>query len=142
MKCERCGTELSNNAKFCTNCGNKIKRPEYTTPQSNTNVNAYNYSSVPVGSIEQNISDDKKDIGLNILCWFVPIVGIILYFINRKDKPIRSKSNLTVALVSIVLNFIFGILLTVGAIILFGNAAGYFETYPYDESLSIMAGII
>lgn len=74
-------------------------RPEY-------NVQPNNYVQAPP-------NEDKKSIGLNLLSWFVPLAGIILYFINRKEKPIRSKSNLKIAIVSIIVNTLIGVIATV-----------------------------
>lgn len=50
--------------------------------------------------------NDEKSIGLNVLSWFVPLVGIILYFVNKDEKPIQSKSVLHCAIASIIVNVI------------------------------------
>lgn len=76
------------------------------------------------------INDDKKSIGLNILSWFVPIAGIILYFVNRKEKPIRSKSNLRVAIISICV--MLGIALIVALVV--GKAS-----YEYDKTHPVLS---
>lgn len=44
MFCPKCGTELQQNAKFCTNCGNKLSddgaiQPQATSPSQSTTVN-------------------------------------------------------------------------------------------------------
>ncbi|MBE6343250.1 MAG: hypothetical protein E7065_07650 [Lentimicrobiaceae bacterium] len=53
--------------------------------------------------------NDEKSIGMNILSVLFPIVGYIVYFVWRKETPIRAKSILTSALIGSAI----GILLTV-----------------------------
>jgi len=72
-------------------------------------------------------NNDRISVWMNILCWFIPIVGIILYFKNREEKPIRSKSNLKVSIVSICVTL--GIALIVAFFV--GKASyEYNKTHP------------
>lgn len=64
----------------------KSGMPDYGKPNTNTST------------------EDKKSVGLNLLSWFVPLAGIILYFVNREEKPIQSKSNLKCAIISVIVN--------------------------------------
>ncbi len=72
----------------------KSGMPDYGKPNTNTST------------------EDKKSVGLNLLSWFVPLAGIILYFVNREEKPIQSKSNLKCAIISIIVNTVLIILWT------------------------------
>lgn len=125
MRCNNCGAILPEEAQFCSNCGNKILNPNI---QSQPVVN--DYSSNPYQSMQERNNqavqetqeippykddnapligtegNDEKSIGLNVLSWFVPLVGIILYFVNKDEKPIQSKSVLHCAIASIVVNVI------------------------------------
>ena len=125
MRCNNCGAILPEEAQFCSNCGNKILNPNI---QSQPVVNDYSsnpYQSMPernnqVVQETQEIppykdgnapligteGNDEKSIGLNVLSWFVPLVGIILYFVNKDEKPIQSKSVLHCAIASIIVNVI------------------------------------
>lgn len=125
MRCNNCGAILPEEAQFCSNCGNKILNPNIQ-PQSVVN----DYSSNPYQSMQERNNqvvqetqeippykdgnapligtegNDEKSIGLNVLSWFVPLVGIILYFVNKDEKPIQSKSVLHCAIASIIVNVI------------------------------------
>ena len=125
MRCNNCGAILPEEAQFCSNCGNKILNPNIQ-PQSVVN----DYSSNPYQSMQERNNqavqetqeippykdgnapligtegNDEKSIGLNVLSWFVPLVGIILYFVNKDEKPIQSKSVLHCAIASIIVNAI------------------------------------
>lgn len=125
MRCNNCGAILPEEAQFCSNCGNKILNPNI---QSQPVVN--DYSSNPYQSMQERNNqviqetqeippykdgnapligtegNDEKSIGLNVLSWFVPLVGIILYFVNKDEKPIQSKSVLHCAIASIIVNII------------------------------------
>lgn len=125
MRCNNCGAILPEEAQFCSNCGNKILNPNIQ-PQSVVNDYSSNpYQSMPernnqVVQETQEIppykdgnapligteGNDEKSIGLNVLSWFVPLVGIILYFVNKDEKPIQSKSVLHCAIASIIVNVI------------------------------------
>ena len=54
-------------------------------------------------------ADDKKSVGLNILSFFFPVIGLIIYLTTKKDKPIRAKSMGKCALAG----FIVGIVLSI-----------------------------
>lgn len=51
--------------------------------------------------------NDEKSIGLNILAVLFPIVGYIIYFVWRKETPIRAKSILTSALIGSAIGILF-----------------------------------
>ena len=53
--------------------------------------------------------DDKKSVGLNILSFFFPVIGLIIYLATKKDKPVRAKSMGKCALAG----FIVGIVLSI-----------------------------
>lgn len=132
MRCNNCGAILPEEAQFCSNCGNKILNPNI---QSQPVVNDYSsnpYQSMPERNNQviqetQEIppykdgdaplidakGNDEKSIGLNVLSWFVPLVGIILYFVNKDEKPIQSKSVLHCAIASIIVNVILVLILII-----------------------------
>ena len=57
-------------------------------------------------------ADDAESIWMNILSFFFPIVGIIIWFINRGNKPVLAKGVLKWALIGVVFSlvryFLFG----------------------------------
>lgn len=72
MYCENCGSEISKEAYICPKCGVKVKKEN---------------------------ENDKPNTGLNILSLLFPIVGIILYFVWKKETPKKAKSILTYGLI-------------------------------------------
>lgn len=86
MKCSNCGSDNAANTKFCTNCGTKLSGTEKT---ENVVVN----NSTP---------EEGSGIGWGFLGFFIPIVGIILFFVWKQDKPKSSKAAGIGALISII----------------------------------------
>ena len=121
MFCRRCGTELQDNV--CPACG----YPASETPSPS--------ASNPVAPATAN---DKKSVGLNILSFFIPLAGLILYLTQKDEKPIQAKSAGKSALGGFITGFVLTVILTVllvalgmyGFSVLQDEAAGSYET-PY-----------
>ena len=98
--CSKCGKEIHDDAVVCVNCG----------------------CSVANGLVE---ADDAPNTGFAVLGFFVPIVGLVLYLINKDKSPKKAKSAgkgaLAGVITSVVLSVLYGIIL--GAII---GAGGYY----------------
>ncbi|OEB99974.1 zinc ribbon domain-containing protein [Lysinibacillus sphaericus] len=75
MFCRNCGEQISEHAEICIHCGVRVKNA---------------------------VGDDKPNWGINIitLCC-VPLVGLIMYFIWKNEKPVAAKSALTFFFISI-----------------------------------------
>ena len=75
MFCQKCGSKLKDNSKFCTNCGNPI------------NSNTYN----------NNEKEKKRVTYLCLLACLIPILGIIIIYILTKTAVLEETSaeNLT-----------------------------------------------
>ena len=85
MKCSNCGSDNATNTKFCTNCGTKL-----TASDKTENV------------VVENNSNEGSGIGWGFLGFFIPIVGIILFFVWKNEKPKSSKAAGIGALISII----------------------------------------
>jgi hypothetical protein len=55
---------------------------------------------------EEEESEDKLNTVLAILSFVIPLVGIIIYFSNRKTKPNTAKSALIAALLGLLVGLI------------------------------------
>lgn len=105
MYCKNCGTQIPDGAQFCSSCGEK-------TTINNQNPVQPTYNNQSAGNIPQPppynppVTEDKANIGLNILSFFIPIVGLILYFQWKKDTPQKAQSALICAIVGFVLGLI------------------------------------
>lgn len=82
--CQHCGQEVREEAVVCIHCGCAIS---------------------PANQVVKN-EEDKNSLGLNILSFLIPIVGLILYLVNLKDKPIMAKGIGKSALIGFIINCI------------------------------------
>jgi len=71
MFCKKCGKEILDEAVICPNCGcatgNTVQNNIVTEP-------------------------DAWDKGMEWLGFFIPIVGVILYFVWKDKTPLKAKS--------------------------------------------------
>lgn len=111
-KCKHCNAQVDDETKFCPYCGEKLEEvvvednpyAQYNY-QSNTSSSDYsqNYNS------HQVQSDDAFNFGFAILSFFFPIVGLILFCVWNKESPKKAKGCGIAALISVILNILFGI---------------------------------
>jgi hypothetical protein len=104
--CGNCGTELEDEAAFCTQCGS---RQTYGT----TNKNKYS----------QAASDDAPSFGYAALGFFMPMIGLILYLVWNNEYPLRAKSCGKGAIIGFIINVVLGVCLAVARIL---AEEGYF----------------
>jgi len=81
MWCTDCGCENQDSANYCRKCGSFI----------NTETTTY--------------QKDKNSIGMNILSFLFPIVGVICFFIWRKESPKKAQGVLISGIVSFCISF-------------------------------------
>lgn len=82
MFCKNCGKEIDEKAVVCVHCG--------------------------VAANEGGLNpEDKPSIGLNILSFFIPLAGLIMYFMMKKDTPNKAKSIIKWTIVSIIIYVVF-----------------------------------
>ena len=92
----------------------------YEQPSTNiVNNNKENNSTNIISDNNASISSNKKEktIGYGILGFLLPLVGLIVFFAIRKDKPKSAKASLIGAIISFVLSIIISVILTVLPII-------------------------
>ena len=99
MYCSTCGKEINDNAVICPHCGCTTK----------------NYEKV------SNVRKDEENKILYLLLgFFLPIVGLILYFVWKMDHPVRAYHVGKGALISVIVGVAFSIIYG----ILFGSFLG------------------
>lgn len=81
MFCKNCGEKISEHAEICTHCGVRVKNA---------------------------IGMDKPNWGVNLitLCC-IPLVGLIMFFVWKNEKPVAAKSALTFFFISIGIIVVF-----------------------------------
>ena len=145
MFCKNCGQPLEDGALFCANCNAPVEgfsagnaaqpqtppvnagNPYSAQPQAPYGApqQPYDAPQQPYGAPQQPygypgqpmVSQEPASMGLRVLCWFFPIVGIILYFVQKDEKPVYAKQCGKAALISIIVNialsFVYTIVVTV-----------------------------
>ena len=91
--CSHCGKEIMDEAVVCTNCG--------------CAVNGANSIKTAV------VGDDIPNAGLNILSFFIPLVGLILFCTMCGRTPRKAKQIGLFALVGFIINCIILIAMSV-----------------------------
>ena len=87
MFCKHCGAEIADEAVICVKCGKPVAEMPGTVSAEN----------------------DKPSTGLNILSFFIPLVGLILYLTRKNQYPVKAKALGKWALIG----WITGIVLTI-----------------------------
>ena len=87
MFCKHCGAEIADEAVICVKCGKPVAEMPGTVSAEN----------------------DKPSTGLNILSFFIPLVGLILYLTQKNQYPVKAKALGKWALIG----WITGIVLTI-----------------------------
>lgn len=92
MYCIKCGGEIPEGSDFCPNCNTPMVKKEEPV-------------SVEPDNLIQNESYKPYDTstkGMAATGFFLPPVGIIFFFLAKKDTPIRAKTALEGAIFGIV----------------------------------------
>lgn len=121
MECKVCGKPIDEKDAFCPHCGAKNTQTEepflstLKAGEEESQVNFTGYNSGDNGNWEDGTKkkEDKADTLVNIASCCFPIVGIILFFIWREEKPKAAKSvciwasvGLGIVLVLYIISFI------------------------------------
>lgn len=97
--CSHCGKEIMDEAVICTGCGCSLDGTSTSKSVANQN--------------------DDPSMGWAVLGFFIPIVGLILYLVNKDNSPLKAKSAGKGALIGFIVSMIFSIIygIVVGAMI-------------------------
>lgn len=89
--CSHCGKEIMDEAVICPSCGCAV------SSSSSVVSNPY----------------DAPDTGWAILGFFIPIVGLILYLMNKDKSPLKAKSAGKGALIGFCVGAVSGIIYSI-----------------------------
>lgn len=142
MVCSKCNSTLDDTSKFCPVCGSATEVPQNTYEgevQHNQPVYQpayqpqyqYQMPVPPVGNNAQGNPYDVPSVLLNIISFFRPFIGLILFLSWKMEYPKKAKGVGVAALVGVILKFL-GIFATV---IL---AATIFSPFIYEIAEEIM----
>lgn len=118
--------------KYCTNCGKEIDQEAVVCPHCGREVNN-NYN--------KPVTTDSKgaQVGYGFLGAFIPLVGLILFCMWRKERPLAAKAAGIGALVSVVLAVVITVIVYG---IAFGMAFGEVEGSMIVESIKAALPIL
>ncbi len=135
--CENCGTRIEGDAKICSGCATggrgvepNVNQMNYQQEYVGQNNNSQYYGAPNQGSYPPPTqefyspqsqysaqSSEKATLGWGFLGCCIPIVGLILYFVWKKDRPRTSKIagigaliGIGLLIISIILSILLGFL--------------------------------
>ena len=88
MFCAKCGAEMDDNAEFCPKCGTRAGE----------------------GAAAGRGDDSVGPLGIVLFC--LPLVGAIMYFVWKDDKPKKAKTACYLALGGTVLGIVLQVIAT------------------------------
>lgn len=101
----------------------------YNQPYFQQNYGQPGYN--PNGYPAPNFYDaDKPDTLINVLSFFIPILGLVMYFVEKDNKPKKAKAALKWALISWAVSAVFVVLYFVFMFVMF-FVVGSGEVYYY-----------
>ena len=120
MYCNKCGASVADGTKFCPSCGNDltaVQNNQVVEQQPITNEGVVNnveqpvtpeVTTQPVNGTTQpaQVKEDKANIGLAILSWFIPLAGLIIFIVQKNKSPKTAKVSGICALISFILNLV------------------------------------
>ncbi len=108
--CPRCGNQCDPKAVICVKCG-------------------FAFENI------QNI-EDKPSTGLKILCFLFPIVGLILYLVNKGKKPVSAKEYGKWALIGFIVGIVWNIISSILSGFIYGSV---YDDYDYYYTMVLNA---
>lgn len=142
MFCNKCGNQLLEGAQFCNKCGAATasaaevpQQPEQQAyPPQPYPPQQYPPQQVPPQPYPQQYQQqpyyqapppepDVPNTGMNVLSFFIPIVGFIMYATSHQQTPIKAKAMLKMAII--------GMCVSVGLVILVSVLAALIPMLMY-----------
>jgi hypothetical protein len=105
MFCPNCGAQNSDTATFCSSCGTALK-PSATADRPVVERPAFGQPVPPAGGLTP-ANDNGVNIGLGILAFCLPIVGVVLFFVWRDERPKTARQIIMISAVSFGLSLLF-----------------------------------
>lgn len=140
IKCSECGKEISDKSTSCIHCGNPIER-KIICKECGKEISINNKICTNCGykfnNTKKNKSKGQKDNNYMvniIICLLIPIIGIIMFCINRNEKPKEALHYLIVSFILPVLVSIIVVFCILCAPSAPSNIRGKYYIIDYDEN--------
>jgi uncharacterized membrane protein YvbJ len=107
-KCKNCGNSLTADDRYCQQCGeNNSKFVSEVSNEASKNKEIIESSSTGQRQTYAARPQEGQGIGWFVLGLMIPLVGFILYFSFKPDKPNSSSMSLSGAIIGSVIGAIF-----------------------------------
>ena len=94
---------------FCWNCGKEISENAYVCP----------HCGALIGNKKAQVkTDDAPSAGFAVLCFFFPLLGLILYLIWKPEYPLKAASCGKGALIGVIVSVAFSILYVIIVVVI------------------------
>lgn len=135
MYCKYCGKEIGD-AAFCPYCGKEQAAQEQQASQERS----YGPPPPPYGAPPPRPAEqDAPSGGFAVLCFFFPLIGLILYLIWKDTLPLRARSCGKGALIGVIVAVALSIFGTVIVGVLFGSVMGGMYGHGHMALLMLLA---
>ena len=78
--------------------------------------------------------DDNPSPILKVLCFFIPVLGLILYLVNMNEKPVSAKSYGKLSLIGFIVGIVAYILAIISGFLLAFTGFGIPSVTVYPDS--------
>lgn len=132
MRCTRCKGNISDLAKICPHCGQKVVKSKTQAMPARQPAQQYvqpQYEQQNAPAQHTCVKNDSKSFAYALLGFLFPAIGFILFLVWREDRPLRAKSCGKGALLCVVLEIVFVVLIYALAIL---AALGYIPSAPVE----------
>lgn len=105
--CQNCSTVLDPSVSYCEQCGEN--NPYYVKSAKKRDDENQPFRSSPNPSYYSApyVKKEGSGTGWFILGFFIPIFGLIMYFVFQNDKPVAANRSITGALIGFIIFFFF-----------------------------------
>ena len=107
MYCSKCGKEINDEAVICVHCGCAVEN------KMNTKAN----------------EADAPSTAWAVLGFFIPLVGLILYLLNKDKMPLKARSAGKGALIGFIVSIVFVIVYSIIAAALLSSVTSSLSRY-------------
>lgn len=101
MFCPKCGNQISENDRYCYRCGYVINGNKQQDEEPDYGYDTVYRDNRRHSNDKRKHDDyDRPSVGLNIIAFLFPFIGIIMYFCMKRDTRRRADSILVSAVIS------------------------------------------
>jgi hypothetical protein len=104
LKCSSCGTLVTTEDRYCQNCGEN--NPKFIEVKTTTSSSSTSYSSNNSYSSSTPVQEGSG-LGWFFLALFIPIIGFLIHFVLKDERPNAASNSFTGAVINLVFLFFY-----------------------------------